>query len=143
MYVQVKKDRDQQWFPTKYKLTEDVMGQIMVDWDDKWNITPAEIGPSEKQNPQVQEIDDDEEEGDIQERGKGTEETTQHTSPCIDRKRKERETGRSIPLWTKHKVIKEVAIQALAEEYLGKIGDQVKEVTDNAFPRATPTRRDA
>jgi hypothetical protein len=53
------------------------MGQIMVDWDDKWNITPAKIGPSEKQNPQVQDIDDDEEEGDIQEIGKGTEETTQ------------------------------------------------------------------
>jgi hypothetical protein len=30
-----------------------------------------------------------------------------------------------------------VAIQALTEEYLEKIGDQVKEVTDDAFQRAT------
>jgi hypothetical protein len=37
----------------------------------------------------------------------------------------------------KHKVVKEVTIQALTEEDLEKIGDQVKEVTDDAFQCAT------
>jgi hypothetical protein len=72
MYVQEKKDSDQQWFPTQYRLTEDDMGHIMVDWDDEWKIPPTETRPSERQNPEVQEIDDDEEEGVEQERGKGT-----------------------------------------------------------------------
>jgi hypothetical protein len=37
----------------------------------------------------------------------------------------------------KWKVIKEVAIQALTEEDLENIGDQVKEVTDDVFQRVT------
>ena len=76
MYVQSKKDPDQQWLPTQYMLTEDEMGHIMVDWEKEWNIPLAETGPTEKQNPQVQEIDDEEEEGDTQERGKGPEKTS-------------------------------------------------------------------
>jgi hypothetical protein len=42
MYVQVKKDPDQQWLPTQYRLTEEEMGNIMDDWDDEWNIPPIE-----------------------------------------------------------------------------------------------------
>jgi hypothetical protein len=37
----------------------------------------------------------------------------------------------------KAQAIKEVAIQALTEEYLEKIGDQVKEVIDDVFQHAT------
>jgi hypothetical protein len=33
MYVQAKKDPNQQWFPTWYKLTEEEMGHIMADSD--------------------------------------------------------------------------------------------------------------
>lgn len=65
MYVQAKKDPDQQWLPTQYKLKEEEMGHIMVDWDDKWKIPPAEIGPSETQNPKIYEVDEEEEEGDL------------------------------------------------------------------------------
>jgi hypothetical protein len=32
MYVQEKKDPDQQWKPTQYRVIEDEMGHIMVDW---------------------------------------------------------------------------------------------------------------
>ena len=42
-----------------------------------------------------------------------------------------------MPQCKKRKVVKEVAIQALTEEYLDKIGNQVKEVTDDAFQCAT------
>jgi hypothetical protein len=35
MYVQAKKDLDQQWFPTQYRLNEYEMGHIMVDWDEE------------------------------------------------------------------------------------------------------------
>jgi phosphate uptake regulator len=42
-----------------------------------------------------------------------------------------------VPQWKKRKVVKEVAIQALTEEYLDKIGNQVKEVTDDVFQCAT------
>jgi hypothetical protein len=52
------------------------MGHIMVDWDNEWNIPPAENWPSEKKISQVQEIDDDEEEGVKEERGNDIEETT-------------------------------------------------------------------
>jgi hypothetical protein len=46
MYVQVKKDPDQQWLPTQYRLTEEEMGNIMDDWDDEWKIPPTETEPS-------------------------------------------------------------------------------------------------
>jgi hypothetical protein len=94
MYVQAKKDPDQQWLPTQYRLMEEEMGHIMVDWEDEWKIPPAETGPSEKKNPKIHEVDEDEEEGDDQDRGKGPEETTQQTTPHNDRKRKEPETRR-------------------------------------------------
>jgi hypothetical protein len=38
MYVQEKKDPNQEWFPTQYKLTEEEMGHIMEYWDDDWKI---------------------------------------------------------------------------------------------------------
>jgi hypothetical protein len=41
MYVQAKKDPDQHWFPTQYKLIEEEMGHIMVDWDNEWKILPV------------------------------------------------------------------------------------------------------
>jgi hypothetical protein len=41
MYVQAKKDLDQQWLSTQYRFTEDEMGHIMVDWDNEWNIPPT------------------------------------------------------------------------------------------------------
>jgi hypothetical protein len=53
------------------------MGHIMVDWEYYWKIPPAEIGPSEKKNPKIHEVDEDEEECDDQDRGKGLEETNQ------------------------------------------------------------------
>jgi hypothetical protein len=56
---------------------EDEMGHIIVDWDDKWKIPPTKIGPSEKQNPKVQDVNDDEEEGEKQDRGNSTRETIQ------------------------------------------------------------------
>jgi hypothetical protein len=33
MYIQAKKDLDQQWWPTQYRLMEEEMGNIMLDWD--------------------------------------------------------------------------------------------------------------
>jgi hypothetical protein len=113
------------------------MGHIMVDWDDEWKIPPVETGPSEKQNPQVQEIDDDEEEGDDrkEERAQRKQPNRQHHAQ-IGRGKNQRQ-GDPYHNGQSTKSIKEVAIQALTEEYLEKIGDQVKEVTDDAFQHAT------
>jgi hypothetical protein len=79
MYVQAKKDPDRQWLRTQYKLTEEDMGHIMVDWDDEWKIPLTEVEPSTKKNPKVHEIDEEEEGGDDHDRGKGLEEKTQQT----------------------------------------------------------------
>jgi hypothetical protein len=35
MYIQAKKDTTQEWFPTKYRVTEEEMGHIIKDWDDE------------------------------------------------------------------------------------------------------------
>jgi hypothetical protein len=137
MYVQEKKDPYQQWIPTQYRLTEEEMGHIMVDWEDEWKIQPKEVRPSEKEKLEVHEVDDEEEEGDTHKKGNDTDETTQKTTLRTNMKRKELEIGRSVPQWTKCKAVKEADIQALMEEYLEKIGDQVKEVTNDAFQRAT------
>jgi hypothetical protein len=50
MYVQEKKDPDQQWLPTQYRLMEEEMGNIMLDWDDEWKIPPTETEPSTQPN---------------------------------------------------------------------------------------------
>jgi hypothetical protein len=69
IYVQAKKDPNQQWLPTRYRLTEEEMGHIMEDLDDHWKIPrpgtkkSVETRQSDKQNSKVQDIDDDEEEG--------------------------------------------------------------------------------
>jgi hypothetical protein len=34
MYVQAKKDPNKEWFPMRYRLTEEEMGHIMEDWVD-------------------------------------------------------------------------------------------------------------
>jgi hypothetical protein len=94
MYVQAKKDLDQQWLPTQYRLTEDEMGHIMVDWDDEWKIPPAEVGPSEKQNPKYMRSMMMKKKETHIEKGNGTKRKTQQTTSCIERKRKEPETGR-------------------------------------------------
>jgi hypothetical protein len=60
MYIHAKKGPNQQWLPTQYRLTEEDMGHIMVNWDDEWNIPPTNIRASEKQNPKIHEGDEDE-----------------------------------------------------------------------------------
>jgi hypothetical protein len=52
-------------------------------------------------------------------------------------KRKELETRIFVPQWKKKKVIKDVAIQALAKEDFEKIDDQVKVARDGVFQHAT------
>jgi hypothetical protein len=58
---------------------------------------------------------------------------TQETTPPIGEKRKEHPKERSTHKHKKRKSFKEVAIQALTEDDLEKIRDQVKEVTEEAF----------
>jgi hypothetical protein len=62
--------------PTQYILKKEDMGHIMADWDDEWKIPPIERGPSETQNPKIYEVDEEEEDGDIHDRGKGPKDTT-------------------------------------------------------------------
>jgi len=69
--MQAKKGPDQQWFPTQYRLTEERMSHIMVvNWDDERKIPPVETGPLEKQQQKIHKVDEDEEEGEDQDRGK-------------------------------------------------------------------------
>jgi hypothetical protein len=44
------------------------MGHIMEEWDDDWNIPTIDTEKLEKQNLEVQDVDDDEEEGEEQEK---------------------------------------------------------------------------
>jgi hypothetical protein len=60
IYVQAKKNPKHQWLPTQYKLMEEEMGHIMVNWDEEWKIPPVEIGPSEKKKPKLYEVNEDE-----------------------------------------------------------------------------------
>jgi hypothetical protein len=46
MYVQERKDPDQQWMPTQYKLIEYDICHIIIDWEDEWKIPPVVTGPS-------------------------------------------------------------------------------------------------
>jgi hypothetical protein len=42
MYVQAKKDPNQEWLPTQNRLTKEEIGHIMEDWDVDWKILPIE-----------------------------------------------------------------------------------------------------
>jgi hypothetical protein len=57
MYVQVKKDPNQEWFPTWYMLTKEDMGYIMEDWVVYWKIPPIE---TESEKPKMQPPDTEE-----------------------------------------------------------------------------------
>jgi hypothetical protein len=72
MYVQAKKDPNQEWFPTWYRLTEEEMGHIMEDWDDDWKIpsTETEQRNQRHNDPETKEISS-REEGEEQEKGNG------------------------------------------------------------------------
>ena len=94
MHVQEKKEPNQLWFPTQYRLTKEEMGHIMVDWDEEWKNRLAEVEPSEKKNPKFHEVYDEGEEGDTQEKGNGTSETTQQKKP--HREEEERTRDREI-----------------------------------------------
>jgi hypothetical protein len=63
-------------------------------------------------------------------------EDTQKEVPCPRNKRKENYNGKSTHQCKKRKSFKEMATQALTEDDLEKIGDQVKEVTNKSFQRA-------
>jgi hypothetical protein len=52
-------------------------------------------------------------------------------------KRKDIDKGKSLPKRKKRKVVKDSNIQALTEDDLENIGDQVKEVKVDAFQHAT------
>jgi hypothetical protein len=62
MYVQAR-DSNQEWLPTLYRLTEEDMGHIMEDWVDDWKIPTSYTKQTEKKKPKLQDVDDDEEEG--------------------------------------------------------------------------------
>jgi len=42
-YIQAKRDLDQQWLTTRYRLTESEVGQIIEDWEDEWKTLMPEI----------------------------------------------------------------------------------------------------
>jgi hypothetical protein len=70
----------------------------------------VEIGPSERKNPKLQDIDDEEEVGSKHERGKRRKETTYKKSLCTDKNWKELKTRKLVPQWSKWKFVEEVAI---------------------------------
>jgi len=74
--------------PTQYKITKEEMGHITVDRDKEWTIPLTETGPPKKKNLKIHKVDEDEEEGYDQGKGKGPKETTQLTTPRNDGKRK-------------------------------------------------------
>jgi hypothetical protein len=62
MYIQAKKDSDRQWLPCRYRLTEVDVGHIVEDWEDEWKTLVLEVEKPKTQHPEVEEVEDDEEE---------------------------------------------------------------------------------
>jgi hypothetical protein len=70
MYIQAKKDPEQQWLSCRYKLTEVDVGQIIEDWEDEWKTPVPEAEQSEPQQSENRRNKDDEEEEE-EEEGEG------------------------------------------------------------------------
>jgi hypothetical protein len=51
MYIQVKRNPTQEWFPMRYRVTEEEMGHIMEYWDVEWKIPMIEIEQRETKQP--------------------------------------------------------------------------------------------
>jgi hypothetical protein len=114
----------------------------MEDWDDDWKIPTTNREHSKKQNPEVQDIDEYEEEGEEQEKGNGTGKKTQKTVLHTGEKRKDEDTRKESTWHKKRKVVREPIVQALVEDDLDKIENQVKETTDEAFERMTKQKEE-
>jgi len=42
MYIQAKKDPNQQWLSTHYRVIEQDISQIVNDWDEEWRTLVTE-----------------------------------------------------------------------------------------------------
>jgi hypothetical protein len=110
-------------------LTGDEVGQVIEDWEEEWKTLVPE---TEQPKTQLPENDPKEEEEDQEGQGNGAGDT-QKTISRPGEKRKEHDKGKSIHQRKKRKAFKEVPPKALTKDDREKIGDQVKEVMDEAF----------
>jgi hypothetical protein len=63
MYIQEKKDLDQQWLSTHYRVIEKEINQIVNDWDEEWRIPVTETMQQDTQlEKETQEPKKDQEE---------------------------------------------------------------------------------
>jgi hypothetical protein len=84
MYIQAKRDPDQQWFSTNYRLTEQDVSLIINDREEEWKTPVLETMQKETQ----QQEKDQEEYREHEEQGNGAGDT-QETTPPTGEKRKE------------------------------------------------------
>jgi hypothetical protein len=116
----------------RYRVIEEEMGHIMEYWDDEWKIPMTKTEQLETQHPKVEEVGDEEEDEGQGNQGNGAGDAHK-TIPRSREKRKYKDKGKVVQLRKKRKVVREMTIQALTNDGLDKIVDQVNELTKEAF----------